>query len=285
MRTVNSSVRLLAFFGGAPSGARTRADLAARRSRARWLGAPAQRAPRFEKPAFFAQSRKCSAGMGFLLYAPPDSRTKRPRTRQVILEEGGANNIFSELTRAQFRDARQTIVKAILGTDMSSHMQHCADLFQFAQKAKRLRAGGGRGAAEGAAAAAATSSSIREGKGQGRSLPPRKRPKSAAAAAYGVPVRAGGGRGGAATLLAPLPPSPPSPPVPPATAPAPAHVFSVDRAEDRSFLTQTIVHWWVSVSHLFGLYTREWVGSMAYACVSRGCRQTPRPSERGRCLE
>ena len=117
------------------------------------------------------------------------------------------------------------MVKAILGTDMSSHMQHCADLFQFAQKAKRLRAGGGRGAA---AAAAATRSRLRQGKGQGRNLPPHKRPKSEAAAA------------GEALLT----PSPPSPPLPP----SPAHIFSVDRAEDRSFLTQTIVHWCVRVS-------------------------------------
>ena len=65
---------------------------------------------------------------------------------QILLKKGGANNIFSELTKAQFRDARLTIVNAILATDMSGHMQHCADVFQFAQRDKSLR---------GAAAAAA----------------------------------------------------------------------------------------------------------------------------------
>eukprot|EP00752_Nemacystus_decipiens_P012198 g10814.t1 len=74
-------------------------------------------------------------------------------TYQVILEKGGANNIFSELTGAEFRDVRQTIVKAILGTDMSGHMQHCADVFQHAQKAKRLREVERKEAAEAAAAA------------------------------------------------------------------------------------------------------------------------------------
>eukprot|EP00752_Nemacystus_decipiens_P001857 g1789.t1 len=151
---------------------------------------------------------------------------------QVILQEGGANNIFSELTRAQFRDARQTIVKAIIGTDMSSHMQHCADLFQFAQKAKRLRAGGGRGAAEGAAAAAAAAGAAAAN--QGGNLPPHKRPKSGAVAPGEAPR---GGRGGITALSTPLP-QPPAPPL----LPSPAHIFSVDRAEDRSFLTQTIVH-------------------------------------------
>ncbi|CAN0201643.1 unnamed protein product, partial [Laminaria digitata] len=72
-------------------------------------------------------------------------------TYQILLQKGGANNIFSELTKAQFRDARQTIVHAILATDMSGHMQHCADVFQFAQRAKTLRGGaaGGRGGAGG----------------------------------------------------------------------------------------------------------------------------------------
>lgn len=68
---------------------------------------------------------------------------------QVLLQEGGGNNIFSGLTRAQFRDARHTIVQAILGTDMSSHMEHCADLFQFAQKAERQSADEDRGRAPG----------------------------------------------------------------------------------------------------------------------------------------
>lgn len=68
----------------------------------------------------------------------------------MLLQEGGANNIFSGLTRAQFRDARQTIIEAILGTDMSGHMEHCADVFQLAQRAERRgvdedRGGGGGG--------------------------------------------------------------------------------------------------------------------------------------------
>eukprot|EP00903_Cladosiphon_okamuranus_P017086 g15744.t2 len=43
-------------------------------------------------------------------------------TYQVLLHEGGGNNIFSGLSRAQFRDARHTIVQAILDqrTDLSS---------------------------------------------------------------------------------------------------------------------------------------------------------------------
>lgn len=158
-----------------------------------------------------------------------------------MLEEGGANNIFSELTRAEFRDVRQTIVKAILGTDMSSHMQHCADIFQLAQKAKRLRAGEGKKAA---AAAAATRSNARQGKGQGRSLCPNKtRSMSEPAVRRQTLGGAGGGWGGRAKmLLAPLPPPPP-PPLPP----PPVHIiFSADRAEDRSFLAQTIVHWCVN---------------------------------------
>lgn len=64
---------------------------------------------------------------------------------QILLQKGGANNIFKELTKAQFRDARQTIVQAILATDMSGHMQHCADVFQFAQRAKTIRAARGPG--------------------------------------------------------------------------------------------------------------------------------------------
>lgn len=65
--------------------------------------------------------------------------TTEQNEQVLLLQEGGANNIFSELTRAQFRDVRQTIVQAILGTDMSSHMEHCADVFQFVQKAERRR--------------------------------------------------------------------------------------------------------------------------------------------------
>lgn len=63
--------------------------------------------------------------------------TKNEKNEQVLLQDGGANNIFSGLTRGQFRESRHTIVQAILGTDMSSHMEQCADVFQFAQKARR----------------------------------------------------------------------------------------------------------------------------------------------------
>ncbi|CAN0274865.1 unnamed protein product [Pylaiella littoralis] len=195
---------------------------------------------------------------------------------QVILEAGGANNIFSGLTRAQFRDARQTIIQAILGTDMSQHMQQCADLFQFVRKAKKLRTGGGgRGGIGGgggvAAAAAATRRSIRLVKGQGEQAlspaamerrgsrsptragdeagsaqpgsvgdpdsgmgagtPANKRPKPADESTS----RGGGGGGAGACGEAVVF-------MPPPLIPPPQHVFSVDRAEDRSFLTRTIVH-------------------------------------------
>lgn len=141
------------------------------------------------------------------------------------MEDGGANNIFSGLTRAQFRDARQTIVQAILGTDMSSHMQHCADVFQLAQKVKRLSADG-------------------EGGVRGRTL------------GRGSP-RGAGCAGGARDKAAFLPPMPLNEPV-----------FSVNEAEDRSFLTKTIVHWCVCVcggSQVAGFrvflieHTKAWV--------------------------
>lgn len=150
----------------------------------------------------------------------------------MILEEGGANNIFSGLTRAQFRDARQTIVKAILCTDMSSHMQHCAEIFQFAQKAKQLRASrvNGAGAAT-TVATRATRSGALPGKGQ-----ERERSKSELAQGRETHGAAGGGRSG--VLLKPIP-------LTLSLSPPLAHIFSVDRAEDRSFLTQTILHWCV----------------------------------------
>lgn len=122
----------------------------------------------------------------------------------MLLGDGGANNIFSELTRAQFRDARQTIVQAILSTDMSSHMQHCADVFQLAQKAKRVKAGEKGGGGERAL-----------GRGSHRGA---------------------GGRGGARdriTFVSPLP--------------SRETIIAINKAEDRSFLTKTIVHWCVCV--------------------------------------
>lgn len=73
---------------------------------------------------------------------------------------------MSELTRSQFREVRQTIVQAILATDMSRHMQHCAEVSQFAQRAKSLRAGVDGGAA-------GTSSIGRQGKEGGRLSPVR----------------------------------------------------------------------------------------------------------------
>ena len=204
--------------------------------------------------------------LNLALDIPQTSRIMQPSWKQVLLQEGGANNIFSELTRAQFRDVRRTIVQAILGTDMSSHMQHCAEVFQFAQKVKRLRAG--------RAAAAATRSMMLEGKDrEGRVISPataRKRFWGVVAGAMakgtgeiyrahqdgadaqahkrsksgtrmcGTSDGAGGGGGacnGSMVLSTPQPGSPP-----------PNHIFSVDRAEDRSFLTQTIVHWCVRVS-------------------------------------
>ncbi len=201
---------------------------------------------------------------------------KQSINKQVLLQEGGANNILSELTRAQFRDARRTIVQAILGTDMSSHMQHCAEVFQFAQKAKRLRADE---AAAATTSRTANSSSMREGEctnREGRGLSPsaarkrfwgvvagamargaelqdvqqdgavtpvHKRSKSGSRL-FGTPGGAGddGGECNGSTVLSTPQPPPPRPP---------DHVFSVDRAEDRSFLTQTIVHWCVRLSCSF----------------------------------
>lgn len=192
-------------------------------------------------------------------------------SNQVLLQEGGANNILSELTRAQFRDARRTIVQAILGTDMSSHMQHCAEVFQFAQKAKRLRAGE---AAAVATSRTATRSSMGEGKHRegrvltpsaarkrfwgvvagamargaelrgvqqdGADTPAHKRSKSGSKT-FGTPGGATAGDddgecNGSSTVLSTPQQRPPRPQ---------DHIFSVDRAEDRSFLTQTIVHWCV----------------------------------------
>ncbi|CAB1117562.1 unnamed protein product [Ectocarpus sp. CCAP 1310/34] len=191
----------------------------------------------------------------------------------VLLEEGGANNIFSGLTRAQFRDVRQTIVQAILGTDMSGHMQHCADVFQCVQKAKKLAAFRGRGCSGGRASASCVAS--RQGKDRaGRSLSPvakmetlgggdaaqarravglrttrascfppgggggddvdspaKKRSKSAAIA-NGLPGCSSGARKNTRGRNMWTPP--PSPPA--------EHLFSVDKAEDRSFLTKTILH-------------------------------------------
>lgn len=120
----------------------------------------------------------------------------------MLLQEGGANNIFSELTRAQFRDTRQTIVQAILGTDMSSHMEHCAHVFQFAQKAERRSTDEERG-------------------GAGRELE---------SAESGLAAGADGELDGVAVQ-----------------PPPPWRVFSVEKPEDRSFLTKTIVHWCVGV--------------------------------------
>eukprot|EP00752_Nemacystus_decipiens_P012174 g10792.t1 len=118
-------------------------------------------------------------------------------TYQVLLQEGGMNNVFSGLTRAQFRDARQTIVQAILGTDMSSHMEHCANVFQFAQKAERQSADEDTGGAGGGL----------ERTGSGLPADTRE-------ALDGVAVQ----------------------------PPPPWRVFCVEKPEDRSFLTKTIVH-------------------------------------------
>ncbi|CAM9718648.1 unnamed protein product, partial [Ectocarpus sp. 13 AM-2016] len=161
-------------------------------------------------------------------------------TYQVLLEEGGANNIFSGLTRIQFRDVRHTIVQAILGTDMSDHMQHCADVFQFALKARRLAADGGEGQ-DGLQRFPQKNS--RAGGGGGgvgadRAAKSHTRPKAAASCeTSGFPEGTEGARGEGVVLLA-LAPVPPS--VLP--SPRPEHVFSVNKAEDRSFLTKTILH-------------------------------------------
>ncbi|CAN0499931.1 unnamed protein product [Ectocarpus sp. 12 AP-2014] len=160
-------------------------------------------------------------------------------TYQVLLEEGGANNIFSGLTRIQFRDVRQTIVQAILGTDMSDHMQHCADVFQFALKARRLAAGGGE-RQDGLLRVPQKNSQGGGGGGVGadRAAKSHTRPKAAAGCeTSGFAEGMEGARGEGVVLLALAP-------VPPSVLPSPQseHIFSVDKAEDRSFLTKTILH-------------------------------------------
>ncbi|CBJ32977.1 conserved unknown protein [Ectocarpus siliculosus] len=165
-------------------------------------------------------------------------------TYQVLLEEGGANNIFSGLTRIQFRDVRQTIVQAILGTDMSGHMQHCADVFQFALKAKRLAAGGGE-RQDGLLRVPQKNFQAGGGGGRGgggvgadRAAKSHTRPKATAAretSGFAEGMEGARGEGVVLLALARAPPSVlPSPP--------PEHILSVDKAEDRSFLTKTILH-------------------------------------------
>ncbi|KAG5175618.1 hypothetical protein JKP88DRAFT_347209 [Tribonema minus] len=74
-------------------------------------------------------------------------------TFKILLEEaGGANNILSRLSRAQFTESRKVIVRAILSTDMSQHLDHCARAARLLSRAKLLRA-----AAAAAAAVAAPS--------------------------------------------------------------------------------------------------------------------------------
>lgn len=60
----------------------------------------------------------------------------------MLLQDGGANNILSELTDSQFKEARKVMIQAILATDMSTHIHHCAELAKLAQRAKNLRNGG-----------------------------------------------------------------------------------------------------------------------------------------------
>lgn len=94
------------------------------------------------------------------------------RTMQVLLQEGGSNNILSGLTRSEFREVRQLITQAILATDMSRHMQHCAEVAKYAQRAKSLygtttspsRVGADPEVGQSAASAAAASTSAVAGR-------------------------------------------------------------------------------------------------------------------------
>ncbi|CAN0297073.1 unnamed protein product, partial [Discosporangium mesarthrocarpum] len=71
------------------------------------------------------------------------------KTFQVLLRDGqGANNILAGLTPGRFADARKTIIDAILATDMSGHIKHCAETARIAKKASSgcsHRRGRGRG--------------------------------------------------------------------------------------------------------------------------------------------
>ncbi|CAM9356125.1 unnamed protein product, partial [Hapterophycus canaliculatus] len=141
--------------------------------------------------------------------------------QQVLLEEGGANNIFSGLTRAQFRDVRQTIVQAILGTDMSAHMEHCAEVFRFAENAKALRATRTRGG---------QSVRVNKSRTPTRSSGTCTGPTGAKDGATPDGTGACGGQRGHAGCggRGPAPPA--------------EHIFNVHNARDRSFLTRTIIH-------------------------------------------
>eukprot|EP00904_Undaria_pinnatifida_P009831 jgi/Undpi1/5979/HiC_scaffold_2.g01253.m1 len=198
---------------------------------------------------------------------------------QILLQKGGANNIFKELTKAQFRDARQTIVQAILATDMSGHMQHCADVFQFAQRAKTIRAargpGGvtpGQGGKEWVRGTSAPLLTRRGGRERSSASEQGTTPRGAG----GGPERSGRRRsrpkvlGPASVSMDTARATEGSSPTAPLgvsasksqkagrrrgidgdesrqgrwmdTEEEPRQLFSIDKAEDRSFLTKTVIH-------------------------------------------
>jgi 3'5'-cyclic nucleotide phosphodiesterase len=72
------------------------------------------------------------------------------------MQDGGAANIFKHLTRPQYQEARKLVVRTILATDMSQHMEQCARATKLLYRAKQLRAAAALTAAAAAAATTAT---------------------------------------------------------------------------------------------------------------------------------
>eukprot|EP00953_Heterococcus_sp_UTEX-ZZ885_P015506 8727-Heterococcus_DN1.PRE.1 len=72
------------------------------------------------------------------------------------MQDGGAANIFKHLTRPQYQEARKLVVRTILATDMSQHMEQCARATKLLYRAKQLRAAAALTAAAAAAAPTAT---------------------------------------------------------------------------------------------------------------------------------
>jgi hypothetical protein len=59
-------------------------------------------------------------------------------TFRLLREEGGDSNILGNLAEAQYQEAREVIIKTILATDMSRHIQHCSRLNRLAQRSKQM---------------------------------------------------------------------------------------------------------------------------------------------------